>query len=176
MRIGLGHIDIDRRDLWASRLDEAETSHPSAFAANNGWVVAALQGAWSAIVNTPVPIEDPASEVFRADHLRLALEAAVRGGHDTDTVAAIAGGLLGAVYGASAVPSRWRLALQGWPGLTTRGLMQLGDQDRRQRSARGFRQNLRRVRGRSPATCPTSARREGMPGRRGCAGPYAADR
>ena len=124
-RIGLGHIGIERRDLWASRLDEAETSQPSAFAAKNGWVVAALQGAWSAIVNTPVPVEDPASEVFRADHLRLALEAAVRGGHDTDTVAAIAGGLLGAVYGASAVPSRWRLALQGWPGLTTRGLVQL---------------------------------------------------
>ena len=125
VRIGLGHIDIERRDLWASRLDEAETSQPSAFAANNGWVVAALQGAWSAIVNTPVPVEDPASEVFRADHLRLALEAAVRGGGDTDTVAAIAGGLLGAAYGASAVPSRWRLALQGWPGLTTRGLVQL---------------------------------------------------
>ena len=124
-RIGLGHIGIERRDLWASRLDEAETSQPSAFAAKNGWVVAALQGAWSAIVNTPVPVEDPASEVFRADHLRLALEAAVRGGHDTDTVAAIAGGLLGAAYGASAVPSRWRLALQGWPGLTTRGLVQL---------------------------------------------------
>ena len=88
-------------------------------------MVAALQGALSAIVNTPVPVEDPASEVFRADRLRLALEAAVRGGGDTDTVAAIAGGLLGAAYGASAVPSRWRLALQGWPGLTTRGLIQL---------------------------------------------------
>ncbi len=127
-RIGLGHIPVERRDLWASRLDEAETSQPSAFAAKNGWVVAALQAAWSAIVNTPVPDDDPALEVFRADHLRLALEAAVRGGHDTDTVAAIAGGLLGAVYGASAVPSRWRLALQGWPGLRTRGLVQLATQ------------------------------------------------
>ena len=124
-RIGLGHIDVERRDLWASRLDEAEKSQPSAFAGENGWVVAALQAAWSAIVTTPVPIEDSAAEVFRADHLRLALEAAVRGGGDTDTVAAIAGGLLGAVYGASAVPSRWRLVLQGWPGLTTRGLVQL---------------------------------------------------
>ena len=128
VRIGLGHVAIERRDLWASRLDEAEKSQPSAFAAKNGWVVAALQAAWSAIVNTPVPVEDPASEVFRADHLRLALEVAVRGGHDTDTVAAIAGGLLGAAYGASAVPSRWRLALQGWPGLTTRGLVQLATQ------------------------------------------------
>lgn len=125
VRIGLGHLDDERRKLWAWRLDEAEKSEPAAFAGKNGWVVAALQGAWSAIVNMPVPAEDPASEVFRVDHLRLALEAAVRGGGDTDTVAAIAGGLLGAAYGASAVPSHWRLVLQGWPGLTTRGLVQL---------------------------------------------------
>ena len=75
VRIGLGHIDIDRRDLWSARIDEAEASQPSDFATNNGWVVAALQAAWSAIVTTPVPVEDPASEVFRVDHLRFALEA-----------------------------------------------------------------------------------------------------
>ena len=49
-----------------------------------------------------------------ADHLRLGLDAAVRAGNDTDTVAAIAGGLLGATYGASAVPARWRRLLHGW--------------------------------------------------------------
>jgi ADP-ribosyl-[dinitrogen reductase] hydrolase len=37
-RIGLQHIDIDRRDLWAERLDVAERSQPSDFT-NNGWVV-----------------------------------------------------------------------------------------------------------------------------------------
>ncbi len=123
--IGLDHIDIDRRELWAARLNEAEKSPPSAFSAKNGGVVGALQAAWSAIVNTPEPAEDPASGMFRVDRLRLALGAAVRGGHDTDTVAAIAGALLGAAYGASAVPSRWRLALHGWPKLTTRALAQL---------------------------------------------------
>ena len=127
VRRGLDRIPAERRDLWESRLDEAEGSPPSAFADKNGWVVAALQGAWSAIANTPVPKDDSASGVFRADHLRLALEAAVRGGHDTDTVAAIAGGLLGAIYGASAVPARWRLMLHGWPGLDTRGLVALAD-------------------------------------------------
>lgn len=126
-RIGLPYIDDERRRLWASRLDETDQSEPAAFAGKNGWVVAALQGAWSAIRSTPVPLEDPGAEAFRVNHLRLALEAAVRGGGDTDTVAAIAGGLLGAAYGASAVPSRWRLALQGWPGLTTRGLVRLAD-------------------------------------------------
>jgi ADP-ribosylglycohydrolase/protein-tyrosine phosphatase len=124
VRIGLRHIDIARRDLWTSRLDVAETSQPSDFA-NNGWVVEALQGAWCAIATTPIPQDDPATGVFRVDHLRLALDAAVRGGNDTDTVAAIAGGLVGAAYGASAVPANWRRVLRGWPGLVTRDLVAL---------------------------------------------------
>ena len=123
-RIGLQHIDADRRDLWVKRLDAAEASQPSDFT-NNGWVVEALQGAWSAISTTPTPQDDPAKGVFRVDHLRLALDAAVRGGGDTDTVAAIAGGLLGAAYGASAVPAEWRRLLHGWPGLRTRDLVDL---------------------------------------------------
>ncbi|MEB3062638.1 ADP-ribosylglycohydrolase family protein [[Mycobacterium] zoologicum] len=127
VRIGLAHLDTERRQLWGQRLDEAEHAQPRDFTHNNGWVVAALQGAWSAITTTAVPEQDPAAGVFGVDHLRSALEAAVRGGGDTDTVAAIAGGLLGAVYGASAVPSRWRMLLCGWPGLSTRGLIQLGE-------------------------------------------------
>jgi protein-tyrosine phosphatase len=123
-RIGLQHIDAERSEKWASRLDVAEKSHPADFK-NNGWVVEALQGAWSAIKTTPVPQDDPATGVFRADHLRLALDAAVRGGYDTDTVAAIAGGLLGAAYGASAVPAEWRRVLHGWPGLKARDLIAL---------------------------------------------------
>ena len=125
VRIGLRHIDRGRRALWASRLELAEKRQPSDFT-NNGWVVEALQGAWSAITTTPVPQDDPVTGVFRADHLRLTLDAAVRGGYDTDTVAAIAGGLLGAAYGASAVPAQWRRLLHGWPGLGTRDLVALG--------------------------------------------------
>jgi ADP-ribosyl-[dinitrogen reductase] hydrolase len=122
--IGLHHIDIDRRDLWASRLEVAEASQPSDFK-NNGWVVEALQAAWSAIATTPIPQDDPAAGVFRVDHLRQALDTAVRGGNDTDTVAAIAGGLLGGAYGASAVPGEWRGVLHGWPGMRTRDLIAL---------------------------------------------------
>lgn len=124
VRIGLHHIDADRRDKWASLLDVAEKSRPADFP-NNGWVVEALQAAWSAITTTSIPTDDPARGVFRVDHLRLALDAAVRGGNDTDTVAAIAGGLLGAAYGASAVPAEWRRVLHGWPGLRTRDLVEL---------------------------------------------------
>ena len=136
--------------MWEERIAEAERSQPSDFAATNGRVVAALQGAWSAIVTIPEPDDDPSSGVFAADRLRLALEAAVRGGGDTDTVAAIAGGLLGAAYGASAVPSHWRLVLKGWPGLNTRGLVNLvnkilndGQPDRFDHSYQSWRGEIR---------------------------------
>jgi hypothetical protein len=124
VRIGLRHIDESRRKLWSERLDAAEAGAPSSFP-NNGWVVSALQAAWSTIVTTDVPAEELGAGTFRADHLRLALDAAVRAGYDTDTVAAIAGGLLGAAYGASAIPVQWRSLLHGWPGITARGLVDL---------------------------------------------------
>jgi ADP-ribosylglycohydrolase len=99
VRAGLDQVGPE----WSGVLDEAEQAPPETFAASNGWVVAALQAAWSAIVRTSGLVDG--------------LQAAVRGGGDTDTVAAIAGGLLGAAYGASAVPGEWRAAVHGWPGL-----------------------------------------------------------
>ena len=36
-------------------------------------------------------------------------------GYDTDTVASIAGALVGARYGVSSIPSEWREGLAGWP-------------------------------------------------------------
>jgi ADP-ribosyl-[dinitrogen reductase] hydrolase len=137
VRIGLRHIDSGRRELWSQRLDEAESARPADFA-NNGWVVAALQAAWSAIVTTPIPADDPVTGVFRADHLRLALDAAVRCGNDTDTVAAIAGALLGAAYGASAVPLEWRTLLHGWPGITAHDLVALASAVERKGKPDGF--------------------------------------
>jgi len=124
LRKGLGYLPGDRATVWADRLDEAERNDPSRFG-HNGWVVQALQGAWSAIHTTQIPDGDP-SQRFPAAHLRRGLEAAVRGGKDTDTVAAIAGQLLGARWGVSAVPSTWRRALHGWPGLRADDLVRLG--------------------------------------------------
>ena len=40
-------------------------------------------------------------------------------------VAAIAGALLGARHGAAAVPTAWRAAVHGWPGLTADDLVEL---------------------------------------------------
>jgi len=117
VRSGLAHLSEDRARIWTARLDKAEAGQPSDFE-KNGWVVEALQGAWSAITST--------AEATGSAHFRLALEAAVRGGRDTDTVAAIAGSLVGGLYGASAVPAQWRRPLHGWPGLRARDLVRLG--------------------------------------------------
>jgi ADP-ribosyl-[dinitrogen reductase] hydrolase len=109
LRIGLAHLKAPRQEYWTLRLDEAEQSTPDQFD-RNGWVVQALQAAWSAIATTPIPGEKPAR------HLQKALENAVRGGRDADTVAAIAGGLLGARWGVAAIPREWTEAIFGWPG------------------------------------------------------------
>lgn len=114
VRGALDQLPPARAAVWADRLDVAEANPPSHFS-HNGWVVEALQGAWSAIYRT-----QDAAEAYPAEHLQRALEAAVRGGRDTDTVAAIAGSLLGARWGASAVPAQWRRRLHGWPGLRGR--------------------------------------------------------
>jgi ADP-ribosyl-[dinitrogen reductase] hydrolase len=124
LRAALEVLPPGRGAVWAQRLDEAEAKPPRAFD-QNGWVVQALQGAWSAISRTPVPTDDPAADSVPSHHLRLALEAAVRGGRDTDTVAAIAGGLLGGRWGSTAVPASWRRILHGWPEYRSRDLVRL---------------------------------------------------
>jgi ADP-ribosylglycohydrolase len=110
VRAGLASLPPSRRDRWAGWLDEAEAAPPHRFSPN-GFVVPALQAAWSAVT--------------RAGSLPDGLVAAVRAGDDTDTVAAIAGALLGARYGASAVPDAWRAVVHGWPDLTAADLVEL---------------------------------------------------
>ncbi|GAA4398946.1 ADP-ribosylglycohydrolase family protein [Tsukamurella soli] len=103
------------RDRWGPRLDQAERGGPADFP-NNGWVVHALQTAWWAITTT---------DDSGPGHLPAALERAVRAGNDTDTTAAIAGGLLGARWGRSAVPAEWQAKLHGWPGYRADDLARL---------------------------------------------------
>lgn len=110
---GLAFLPEDRRERWTRLIDEALVSgaHPRDFARGNGWVVRAFQGALSAIAGATSLVD--------------VLERAVRGGHDTDTVAAIAGALAGAVWGGSAVPLAWKRILRGWPGLDANALVRL---------------------------------------------------
>jgi ADP-ribosylglycohydrolase len=125
VRAGLDLLAPEDRALWSARLDEAEDNPPQHFGPQSGWVVAAFQAAWSAITRTPVPPDRPSDGVFSAQHFQLALEAAVRTGTDTDTVAAIAGALLGARWGSSAIPLTWQSKVHGWPTNTAADLIRL---------------------------------------------------
>ncbi|GGK96786.1 ADP-ribosylglycohydrolase [Curtobacterium luteum] len=118
---GLDLLDLDKRRIWVDRIVTAEHSEPVDFTDSNGWVVSAFQAAYAA--------------VRRSTGLEDALVRAVRTGNDTDTVAAIAGGLAGALYGASALPGEWRELLHGWPRLRAGDLVALSEQALDPRSA-----------------------------------------
>ncbi len=107
-------LPVERRDQWAGWVADADRRRPSDFTPN-GYVVTALQAAWSAIRH---PVGDGSPLVG-------SLMAAVHAGDDTDTVAAIAGSLLGAAHGASALPAEWLEVVHGWPGLRADDLRDL---------------------------------------------------
>lgn len=119
LRAGLAYLDDEAAAYWTDRIDDAENSEPGRFRPN-GWAVTALQAAWSAVVHTPVPTDDHACR-----HFAQSLATAIGIGDDTDTVAAIAGALLGARYGASAVPAEWRRLSHGYPGIRGERLVEL---------------------------------------------------
>lgn len=115
---GADLLEPSSRVRWRSLLDDAESKPPETFRPN-GYVVTALQAAVSAIVTTPIRSATPCV------HLQDALRRAVSIGDDTDTVAAIAGAVLGGRWGASAVPFAWRRLLHGWPGYQAHDLGRL---------------------------------------------------
>ncbi len=117
---GLAYLTPEAAGRWAALIDEAEREQPGRFTPN-GFVVTALQAAWSAIVHTPV---DPQRS---ERHLGDALTTAIRIGNDTDTVAAIAGALLGARWGTSALQGGWLDLLHGYPGLRADDLAALAE-------------------------------------------------
>lgn len=95
---------IERRLLL-----RGDKTHPRQFRDGNGYSVSAVAAARAAIqYGRGKPVAS--------------LEAAVRGGGDTDTVAAIAGAMIGAVYGLHGLPQDWVHMVHGWPGISLLGL------------------------------------------------------
>ncbi len=76
-------------------LMKAGTVSPSDYHTHAGWVLIALQNAFY--------------QLMHALNLEEGLVATIMAGGDTDTNAAIAGALLGAVYGREAIPRQWRM-------------------------------------------------------------------
>jgi len=75
----------------------AAALEPPAFQPNEGHVVIALQNAFY--------------QAYYASSFEEGLVATAMGGGDTDTNAAIAGALLGAIHGVAAIPEQWRTAV-----------------------------------------------------------------
>ena len=73
---------------------DASTSPPSDYVHQQGWVLIAFQNALWQLLHAPSLEEGVVDSVMR--------------GGDTDTNAAIAGALLGAVHGLEAIPAQWR--------------------------------------------------------------------
>lgn len=118
---GVDLLPPSRRQQWRGWLAEAlapdDAEVPGARFRPNGFTVTAVQAAVAAIAGTASRRPE--------DHLVEAIHAATRIGDDTDTVAAITGALVGAAYGAEAIPAAWRAAVHGWPGLTGDDLVAL---------------------------------------------------
>ncbi|WP_322920427.1 ADP-ribosylglycohydrolase family protein [Nocardioides renjunii] len=113
----VGEVPTPRRDAWAGWIADAGRRPPADFAPN-GYVVTAFQAAWSAVLHPRGEAAPPVAS----------LTAAVHAGDDTDTVAAIAGALLGARWGASSLPEEWVADVHGWPGLRSADLRDLARQ------------------------------------------------
>jgi ADP-ribosylglycohydrolase len=125
LREGLGLLPEGHRDRWAGWITEADTHAPATFTPN-GFVVPALQAAWSAVSGTYVLLQGSLDGAAGSDHIDLGLAAAIRAGDDTDTVAAIAGALLGARWGAGVLLSSGLAPrVHGWPGLGATELVRL---------------------------------------------------
>jgi len=105
-------IEAASHGRWWKHIFEAErAAHPREFMVGNGWVVKAFQAAYVAVRG--------------ASTFREAVYRAIQGGGDTDTVAAIAGALAGAKWGATQIPLSWHRRIHGWPGYNANDLARL---------------------------------------------------
>jgi ADP-ribosylglycohydrolase len=107
---GVFFLPEERRGFWRDAIRDA-FDQPFSQLRRNGGVVGCFKAALAAVAD--------------ADSIEDGLQLAVAIGGDTDTVAAVAGALLGAIHGASAVPAQWRREVWGWPGLRADGLEEL---------------------------------------------------
>lgn len=89
-------FDVD--DSLMRAVESAGIRRPADYIRSQGWVLIAFQNAlW---------------QLLHAPNLEEAVVDTIMQGGDTDTNACICGALLGAIYGAGAIPDRWVSALQ----------------------------------------------------------------
>lgn len=123
-KAALAALPESRQQRWQELVGEASSTQPEAFP-ENGWVVHAFQEAVSALASAG-PTRGSWKQGDLAPYLAT-IEDVINAAGDTDTVAAIAGSLAGALVGASALPAEWLDLLHGWPGIGASELASLAD-------------------------------------------------
>ena len=111
---GLEFIPGDRRETWRDHIDAVLTGTDvrRLRLKDNGTAAGAFRAALWAVAHSTTYSEG--------------VQRAVSLGNDTDTVAAIAGALLGGWYGLLEIPALWYRKVHGWPAhLDARGLGRL---------------------------------------------------
>jgi ADP-ribosylglycohydrolase len=107
---GLQYLPPERAAYWEEQIDLALCKPPRTFWRNGGSV-----GCFRAAL----------SSVSHAESLPDGLYIACSIGNDSDTVSAVTGALLGSIFGASAVPDKWRRRVWGWPSMDADSLERL---------------------------------------------------
>lgn len=122
---GLDLLPPDRRDAWQALADGTWREGGPESLRGNGFTVTALYAALHAVEQA----QDAAESGQEAeDQFRTGITAAIAIGEDTDTVAAIAGALLGAQLGVGAIPAAWREVVHGWPDMDANALTRIAGQ------------------------------------------------
>ena len=144
-RVDLGLIPEERRAYWAGLVEAAISGRPADFR-SNGNTMQAFQAALASVM---------VARAADGEAVRAGLTAAVMAGHDTDTVAAIAGGLIGGTHGVGAIPAEWVAKIEGWPGYRAHDLVGLALAIVAGGAARGSWPSIRRMG--HPAARPLAA-------------------
>lgn len=128
-------LPAERRHAWQALADGSWRHGVPASLAPNGFTVTALYAALHAAEQGRAAADAASGDTEHVSGTAAAqraetayregIAAAVALGDDTDTIAAIAGSLLGAWYGADAIPGEWAGAVHGWPGYDAAGLREL---------------------------------------------------
>lgn len=128
---GLDLLPAPRCEAWAALADGSWRDGGPAALRGNGFTVTALYAALHAVEQAAEQaieqVDDRDREHAGAseDTFRAGITTAVAIGGDTDTVAAIAGALLGARVGVAGVPAAWRRVVHGWPGMDAEDLTRM---------------------------------------------------
>ncbi|QDE96976.1 ADP-ribosylglycohydrolase family protein [Myxococcus xanthus] len=105
-------------DAWTDAVETFRNLYPEGFEARTELDTHVLPPGWEEIRGTGTGyvvdcLRSARQCVVEHDTYEQVVKAAVRLGRDTDTTAAVAGGIAGLIHGVNGIPARWRESLRG---------------------------------------------------------------